>query len=180
VGGDHRKQNPVFKHPLNPDPTLVQTLVHLLFFGGKTKKQSSAYDHLSNPYPKSVPLLPLSYSFTTCPLAGPLYTFTLSRSFVLARAHLQDLFLRLLSLAHSFWHVPACRFFIYILILLALHQMGVGLFRLVGVLARTMTIANTAGSFALLCIFLLGGFIIAKRECSPSWFFEVRTLWEVA
>lgn len=56
------------------------------------------------------------------------------------------------------------RFFIYILILLALHQMGVGLFRLVGVLARTMTIANTAGSFALLCIFLLGGFIIAKRE----------------
>ena len=63
--------------------------------------------------------------------------------------------------------MPVCRFFIYILILLALHQMGVALFRLVGVLARTMTIANTAGSFALLCIFLLGGFVIAKRKRSP-------------
>ncbi|GAQ91789.1 pleiotropic drug resistance protein [Klebsormidium nitens] len=63
----------------------------------------------------------------------------------------------------------AGRFFTYFLILLALHQMGVALFRLVGVLARTMTMANTAGSFALMCIFLLGGFVIAKPQIHPWW-----------
>jgi hypothetical protein len=51
------------------------------------------------------------------------------------------------------------------LLLFSLHQMALGLFRMMGAIARDMTIANTFGSAALLAIFLLGGFIVPKGEC---------------
>lgn len=52
-------------------------------------------------------------------------------------------------------------------LLLLMHQMALGLFRLIGALGRTMVIANTFGTFALIVVFLLGGFILSKGE-SPS------------
>lgn len=58
------------------------------------------------------------------------------------------------------------RFFRYMLLLFLMHQMAIGLFRLIGALGRTMVIANTFGSFALLTAFVLGGFILAKRKAS--------------
>ena len=48
------------------------------------------------------------------------------------------------------------------LLLFSVHQMALGLFRMMGAIARDMTIANTFGSAALLAIFLLGGFIVPK------------------
>lgn len=51
------------------------------------------------------------------------------------------------------------------LVLFLMHQMAIGLFRTIGALGRTMVIANTFGSFALLVVFLLGGFIISKSKC---------------
>lgn len=48
------------------------------------------------------------------------------------------------------------------LILFSVHQMGLGLFRMLGSIARDLVIANTFGSAALLAVFLLGGFIIPK------------------
>lgn len=50
------------------------------------------------------------------------------------------------------------------LILFTIHQMALGLFRMLGAVARDMIIANTFGSAALLVTFLLGGFIIPKRK----------------
>lgn len=44
--------------------------------------------------------------------------------------------------------------------------MALGLFRLIGALGRTMVIANTFGSFALLVAFVLGGFILARGTIS--------------
>jgi hypothetical protein len=48
-----------------------------------------------------------------------------------------------------------------------MHQMAIALFRTIGALGRSMIIANTFGSFALLVVFLLGGFILAKRKNNP-------------
>ncbi|KAL4339835.1 hypothetical protein GQ457_08G013750 [Hibiscus cannabinus] len=45
---------------------------------------------------------------------------------------------------------------------------GSGLFRLIAGLCRTMVIANTGGALTLLLVFLLGGFIVPKREI-PNW-----------
>ncbi|PQP96196.1 ABC transporter G family member 31 [Prunus yedoensis var. nudiflora] len=49
------------------------------------------------------------------------------------------------------------------------HQMALGLFRMMAAITRDMVIANTFGSAALLIIFLLGGFIIPKASIKPWW-----------
>jgi hypothetical protein len=56
-------------------------------------------------------------------------------------------------------------FFSYWLLLFLVHSMATLLFRLIGALGRSMVMANTFGSFALMVVFLLGGFILAKCEC---------------
>lgn len=48
------------------------------------------------------------------------------------------------------------------LALFIVHQMALGLFRMMAAIARDMVLANTFGSAALLVIFLLGGFIVPK------------------
>jgi len=63
-----------------------------------------------------------------------------------------------------------CRFFRFMLLLFSVHQMALGLFRMMGAVARDMTIANTFGSAALLAIFLLGGFIVPKGQCLYVYF----------
>lgn len=54
------------------------------------------------------------------------------------------------------------RFFRFMLLLFSIHQMALGLFRMMGAIARDIIVANTFGSAALLAIFLLGGFIVPK------------------
>ncbi|KAK4479170.1 hypothetical protein RD792_014681 [Penstemon davidsonii] len=49
-----------------------------------------------------------------------------------------------------------------------LHQMSLSLFRLMGSLGRNMIVANTFGSFAMLIVMALGGYIIS-RDRIPSW-----------
>eukprot|EP00249_Psilotum_nudum_P025134 c29384_g1_i2 orf=661-5040(+) len=63
----------------------------------------------------------------------------------------------------------AGRFFRQFLLLIAVHQMALGLFRFIAGVARSMVIANTFGSFALLIIFVLGGFIIARQDIRGWW-----------
>jgi len=48
------------------------------------------------------------------------------------------------------------------LLLFLMHQMALGLFRMMAAIARDMVLANTYGSASLLIVFLLGGFIIPK------------------
>ncbi|KAK3206522.1 hypothetical protein Dsin_020568 [Dipteronia sinensis] len=61
------------------------------------------------------------------------------------------------------------RFFRFMFLNFSLHQMALGLFRMMAALARDMVIASTFGSAALLIIFLLGGFIIPKGMIKPWW-----------
>ena len=46
--------------------------------------------------------------------------------------------------------------------LLAMHQMALGLFRLLASVARVMIVAQTGGSFAIIVVFVLGGFIVSR------------------
>lgn len=60
------------------------------------------------------------------------------------------------------------RFFRFMFLLFAVHQMALGLFRMMAAVARDMVIANTFGSAALLIIFLLGGFILPKSKLNMT------------
>ncbi|KDP32332.1 hypothetical protein JCGZ_13257 [Jatropha curcas] len=60
------------------------------------------------------------------------------------------------------------RFFRQFLLYFFLHQMSIALFRVIGSLGRNMIVANTFGSFAMLVVMALGGYIIS-REYIPRW-----------
>ncbi|KAK1662280.1 hypothetical protein QYE76_050439 [Lolium multiflorum] len=60
------------------------------------------------------------------------------------------------------------RFLGQFLLLFFLHQTSLALFRVMASLGRNMIVANTFGSFALLVVMILGGFIITK-ESIPAW-----------
>lgn len=61
----------------------------------------------------------------------------------------------------------ASRFFCQLLAFFCVHQMGLSLFRFIAALGRTMVVASTFGTFVLLLVFLLGGFIIARDDIEP-------------
>ncbi|XP_078168184.1 ABC transporter G family member 36-like isoform X1 [Carex rostrata] len=61
------------------------------------------------------------------------------------------------------------RLFKQYLLLILTNQMAGGLFRFMGGLARNMVIANTFGSFALLIVLVLGGFILARESVKKWW-----------
>uniref|UniRef100_V5NXR4 PDR protein 5 n=1 Tax=Tabernaemontana elegans TaxID=761068 RepID=V5NXR4_9GENT len=60
------------------------------------------------------------------------------------------------------------RFFRQFLLFFFLHQMSISLFRLMGALGRNMIVANTFGSFAMLIVMALGGYVIS-RDRIPGW-----------
>ncbi|KAL0345245.1 UNVERIFIED_CONTAM: ABC transporter G family member 32 [Sesamum radiatum] len=47
--------------------------------------------------------------------------------------------------------------------------MSLGLFRLIGFIGRNMIVANTFGSFAMLIVMALGGYIISRDRIPPWW-----------
>jgi ABC-type multidrug transport system permease subunit len=55
-----------------------------------------------------------------------------------------------------------CRLFKQYLLLVLVSQMASALFRFIAAMGRNMIVANTFGSFALLLLFALGGFILSK------------------
>ncbi|VFQ63108.1 unnamed protein product [Cuscuta campestris] len=60
------------------------------------------------------------------------------------------------------------RFFRQFLLFFFLHQVSLSLFRLMAVLGRNMIVANTFGSFAMLVVLVLGGYVVS-RDRIPSW-----------
>lgn len=61
----------------------------------------------------------------------------------------------------------ASRFFRQLLAYIGLHQMALSLFRFIAAVGRTQVVANALGTFSLLLIFVLGGFIVAKDDIEP-------------
>ncbi|KAL9250453.1 ABC transporter G family member 32-like protein, partial [Drosera capensis] len=60
------------------------------------------------------------------------------------------------------------RFLRQFLVFFLLHQMSIALFRLMASLGRNLIVANTFGSFAMLVVMALGGFILS-RDSIPKW-----------
>ncbi|KAL0417621.1 UNVERIFIED_CONTAM: Pleiotropic drug resistance protein 2 [Sesamum radiatum] len=56
------------------------------------------------------------------------------------------------------------RFFKQLLAFVGVHQMALSLFRFIAAAGRTQVVANTLGTFTLLMVFVLGGFIVAKDD----------------
>ncbi|XP_058112245.1 pleiotropic drug resistance protein 1-like [Magnolia sinica] len=63
----------------------------------------------------------------------------------------------------------AGRFFKQYLILLATNQMATGLFRVIAAFGRSMIVANTFGSFVLLLVTALGGFLLSRENVKKWW-----------
>ncbi|GMQ08798.1 hypothetical protein CsSME_00052377 [Camellia sinensis var. sinensis] len=61
------------------------------------------------------------------------------------------------------------RLFRQYLLLLLVNQMASALFRFIGAAGRNMIVANTFGSFALLMLFALGGFILSRENVKKWW-----------
>ncbi|KAK7268421.1 hypothetical protein RIF29_21119 [Crotalaria pallida] len=61
----------------------------------------------------------------------------------------------------------ASRFFCQLLAFFSVHQMSLSLFRFLAALGRTLIVATTLGTFVLLLVFVLGGFIIARDNIEP-------------
>ncbi|XP_068322624.1 pleiotropic drug resistance protein 1-like isoform X2 [Pyrus communis] len=55
------------------------------------------------------------------------------------------------------------------LLLLLINQMASGLFRFIAGVGRSMTIASTFGSFALVMLFSLGGFVLSRVDIKKWW-----------
>lgn len=56
------------------------------------------------------------------------------------------------------------RLFKQYMLLLLINQMASSLFRFIGAVGRNMIVANTFGSFALLILLVLGGFILSRGK----------------
>eukprot|EP00253_Pinus_taeda_P036218 PITA_36218 len=61
------------------------------------------------------------------------------------------------------------RFFRQFVLLFIVHQMSLGLFRFIAAVGRNRIMANTFGSFAILIILVLGGFIISRDDIKGWW-----------
>ncbi|XP_022948694.1 pleiotropic drug resistance protein 1-like [Cucurbita moschata] len=61
------------------------------------------------------------------------------------------------------------RFFKQFLVLLLVNQMAAALFRFIAALCRNMVVANTIGSFALLTLYALGGFVLSREDIKKWW-----------
>ncbi|AQK57881.1 ABC transporter G family member 34 [Zea mays] len=61
----------------------------------------------------------------------------------------------------------AIRFIQHFLVLFAMHQMSMGLYRFLAAIGRTQVMANMLGTAALIAIYILGGFVISKDDLQP-------------
>lgn len=59
---------------------------------------------------------------------------------------------------------PHCRFFKQYLLLVCINQMASGLFRSMAAIGRSVIVASTFGTFALLVILVLGGFVLSRGD----------------
>jgi hypothetical protein len=56
------------------------------------------------------------------------------------------------------------RFFKQFLAFFSVHQMALSLFRFIAAVGRTEVVSSTLGTFTLLVVFVLGGFIVSKGK----------------
>ena len=72
------------------------------------------------------------------------------------------------ALAGHVWGHVARRFFTFWCIMFLVHQMGVGMFRLMGAIGRTLVIATSMGSIAVLIVVTMSGYVVAYPQACPN------------
>ncbi|XP_078168191.1 ABC transporter G family member 36-like isoform X7 [Carex rostrata] len=100
----------------------------------------------------------------------PAWTYTLPGWFVKIPIAFVEVFIWVFMTYYVMGFDPNVgRLFKQYILLLITNQMGGGLFRFMGGLARNMVISNTFGSFALLLMMALGGFILTRDSIKKWW-----------
>nr|GMD44317.1 pleiotropic drug resistance protein 1-like [Ipomoea batatas] len=61
------------------------------------------------------------------------------------------------------------RFFKQLFLLICVNQMASALFRFIAALGRNIIVANTFGSFALLTVLVMGGFVLSRNDVKKWW-----------
>ncbi|XP_068634452.1 ABC transporter G family member 45-like [Aristolochia californica] len=61
------------------------------------------------------------------------------------------------------------RFFQQLLALFLVHQMSMGLFRLIAIIGRTQVVSNMLSTAALVALYILGGFVISRDNLKSWW-----------
>ncbi|KAK7352741.1 hypothetical protein VNO80_18169 [Phaseolus coccineus] len=61
------------------------------------------------------------------------------------------------------------RFIKQYFLLVCINQMASGLFRFMGAVGRNIIVANTVGSFALLAVMVMGGFVLSRVDVKKWW-----------
>ncbi|XP_047341338.1 ABC transporter G family member 34-like [Impatiens glandulifera] len=59
------------------------------------------------------------------------------------------------------------RFFRQFLAFFGVHQMALSLYRCIAAVGRTRVVSSTLGTFSLLLVFILGGFVVSKNDIKP-------------
>ncbi|OMO66557.1 hypothetical protein COLO4_30499 [Corchorus olitorius] len=102
-------------------------------------------------------------------LFHPVWTFTLPTFLLRVPISILESIVWMVITYYTMGFAPeASRFFKNFFLVFLIQQMAAGLFRLIAGICRTMIIANTGGALTLLLVFLLGGFIVPKRDI-PKW-----------
>ncbi|KAL6656651.1 hypothetical protein ACP70R_004431 [Stipagrostis hirtigluma subsp. patula] len=100
----------------------------------------------------------------------PGWTFGLATIILKLPFSLWDSFLWTAVTYYVIGFAPAAgRFFSQFLAYFLTHQMALAMFRLLGAVLKTMVVANTFGIFALLIVFIFGGFLIPRQDIKPWW-----------
>ncbi|XP_077242370.1 pleiotropic drug resistance protein 1-like [Tasmannia lanceolata] len=113
--------------------------------------------------------LPVFYKQRDAMLFPP-WAYSLSTFIMRIPVSLVESFIWVLLTYYTVGLAPSFgRFLLQLLLMFNLHQMSLSLFRFIAALGRNQTIANTFGAFALLVIFVLGGFIVSREDIHSWW-----------
>ncbi|KAK7255465.1 hypothetical protein RIF29_28875 [Crotalaria pallida] len=102
-------------------------------------------------------------------LLHPAWTFTLPNVLLRIPISMFISFVWMIVAYYTIGFAPeASRFFKQLLLIFLLYQMANAMFRFIAAVCRTNSISSTIGSFTLLLVFLLGGFIVPRGRI-PIW-----------
>ncbi|KAL3676898.1 hypothetical protein R1sor_026846 [Riccia sorocarpa] len=100
----------------------------------------------------------------------PPWTYALSKSILSIPTSLLESGVWVVLTYYTIGFAPeAGRFFRQLLLMISVHNMAAGLFRLIGAVCRSMVIANAGSSLVVMAIFIFGGFLLPRTSIKPWW-----------
>ncbi|CAN6247786.1 unnamed protein product [Urochloa humidicola] len=139
------------------------------FFGALTFSMITIMFNGLSEVQLTIKKLPIFYKHRDL-LFFPAWTFGLANIILKIPVSLVETAVWVVLTYYVIGYAPAPgRFFRQFIAFFATHQMAMALYRLLGVVLKTMVVANTFGMFVLLMIFVNGGFVIRRNDIKPWW-----------